>query len=69
LLGWARRRGWKKSPAQSAQEFARSIQDPELREKILGFTKRYESARFGESVEDAGALPGLYRAIVTTARR
>jgi hypothetical protein len=45
------------------------IDDTFLREWIAQFTRHYESARFGNSVEDAQRLPGLYEEISTSAQR
>jgi transglutaminase-like putative cysteine protease len=63
------RRGWRKSPAQTPAEFLAAIQDPQLRSSVAQFTRHYESARFGDSAEDARRLPELYVEITTTARR
>lgn len=57
------RRGWRKSPSQTPEEFLSSIGDPRLRPSVERFTRSYEGARFGTSVEDARALPGLFREI------
>jgi protein-glutamine gamma-glutamyltransferase len=54
------RRGWRKSTAQTPAEFVTTIADTELRLRVETFTRHYENARFGESVEDARQLPGLY---------
>ncbi|MGO8795498.1 MAG: DUF3488 and DUF4129 domain-containing transglutaminase family protein [Candidatus Sulfotelmatobacter sp.] len=54
------RRGMKKSPAQTPQEFVRVIDDQELRQRVGRFTEAYESARFGNSPKDAQQLPELY---------
>lgn len=63
LLSYAARRGWKKSPAQTPEEFAALIGDPRLKERVSEFTERYEQARFGASAEDAARLPELYEEI------
>jgi hypothetical protein len=54
------RRGWRKLPTQTPSEFAKSIEDVKLQKAVANFTTRYEKARFGESPEDAQALPHLY---------
>jgi hypothetical protein len=54
------RKGLRKSPWQTPEEFASSIADPEMREDILVFTQHYERARFAESTEDAERLPELF---------
>jgi len=59
-------RGWEKSPAQTPEEFAATIADPQLKDRVSGFTERYENARFGKSPEDASRLPELYDDIKTS---
>lgn len=54
------RRGMQKPQAQTPQEFVRKIEDNRLREPVARFTVVYESARFGNSAEDAQRLPELY---------
>jgi hypothetical protein len=54
------RRGMKKPPAQTPQEFVKKIEDSRLREPVARFTVVYESARFGNSADDAQRLPELY---------
>lgn len=58
------RRGWHKRPSQTPEEFTVSIDDPALRSAVEQFTRRYQRARFGESAEDAGALPELFERIM-----
>jgi transglutaminase-like putative cysteine protease len=53
------RRGYRRSEAQTASEFAQSILEPELREAVLRFTAAYQHARFGASASAAAELPGL----------
>jgi transglutaminase-like putative cysteine protease len=57
------RRGWRKSPSQTPSDFVAAIQEPVLRMKVEKFTRHYESARFGKSVDDAEALPKLFEEI------
>jgi transglutaminase-like putative cysteine protease len=57
------RRGWRKSPSQTPRDFVGSIQEPHLQEGVAAFTRAYESARFGQSVEDARVLPELLEEI------
>jgi protein-glutamine gamma-glutamyltransferase len=54
------RRGMQKSTTQTAQEFVRVIEDERLRTRVGRFTEAYESARFGNSADDALRLPELY---------
>jgi len=55
--------GWRKSPSQTPLDFVAAIQEAALQKKVDRFTRAYESARFGESVDDAQSLPGLFREI------
>ncbi len=59
------RRGWYKSPGQTPAEFAAGIQDRELQVRVARFTQHYESARFGDSAEDASRLPEIYAEIAS----
>ena len=63
------RRGVKKPKAQTAQEFVRRIEDNQLREPVARFTAVYESARFGNSADDAQRLPELYEEVEAAATR
>jgi hypothetical protein len=63
------RQGWHKSPAQTPAEFVISIEDAGTRKQVEEFTRRYESARFGESPEDACRLPELYKGMARSPRR
>lgn len=66
LLG---RRGWRKHPTQTPAEFAGSIENDALRERVKQFTEHYENARFGESPDDAQQLPEMYQEISSASRR
>ena len=57
------RMGWRKSPSQTPSDFVAAIHEPVLRMKVENFTRHYESARFGKSVDDAEALPKLFEEI------
>jgi len=57
------RQGVKKSSTQTAREFVRVIEDERLRTRVEQFTDVYESARFGNSSEDARRLPGLFEEV------
>jgi transglutaminase-like putative cysteine protease len=57
------RLGWRKSPSQTPLDFVAAIQEAALQKKVARFTRAYESARFGKSVDDAQSLPGLFRDI------
>lgn len=62
------RRGMKKPAAQTAQEFVQKIEDTRLREPVARFTQVYESARFGNSLDDAQRLPELYEEVELATR-
>lgn len=57
------RRGWRKSPSQTPLDFVAAIHETELQRKVASFTRAYESARFGQSVDDAQRLPALFKEI------
>lgn len=57
------RRGMDKPRAQTPQEFVKRIEDVRLREPVARFTDVYESARFGNSADDAQRLPELYEEV------
>jgi transglutaminase-like putative cysteine protease len=69
MLRTIARRGWHKRPAQTPAEFAASIQDESVRQRVSAFTRHYEQARFGDSAEAAGQLPELYEEISASADR
>jgi hypothetical protein len=62
------RRGMRKGTSQTPQEFLRKIDDQRLRQPVARFTEVYESARFGNSVEDASRLPELYAEVAAATR-
>src|SRR5438477_5434193 len=62
------RGGWHKAPAQTPAEFAARIDESELRERVVEFTQKYESARFGDSAEAAQRLPELYEEVLSATR-
>jgi transglutaminase-like putative cysteine protease len=57
------RLGWRKSPSQTPLDFVAVIQEAALQKKVSRFTRAYESARFGKSVDDAQSLPELFKDI------
>lgn len=63
------RRGWRKAPTQTPREFAGTLHDKVLHDRVAHFTERYESARFGDSSDDARALPELFDEIVETSKK
>ena len=62
------RHGLKKSHEETPQEFLRKIEDHRLRKPVEQFTSVYESARFGNSAEDAGRLPELFEEVAAATR-
>jgi protein-glutamine gamma-glutamyltransferase len=56
-------RGVRKSASQTPQEFLCVIEDARLRVHVGRFTEAYESARFGNSEDDALRLPMLYEEV------
>jgi transglutaminase-like putative cysteine protease len=60
--------GMKKSHQETSQEFLHKIDDHRLRKPVERFTTVYESARFGNSAEDAGRLPGLFEEVAAATR-
>jgi protein-glutamine gamma-glutamyltransferase len=63
------RRGWRKLPALTPQEFVATIENAGIRERVATFTRHYEGARFGGSAEDAGKLPELWEEVEASTRR
>jgi transglutaminase-like putative cysteine protease len=62
------RQGMEKPAAQTPQEFVKKIEDSRLREPVARFTQVYESARFGDSADDARRLPELYEVVEQATR-
>jgi transglutaminase-like putative cysteine protease len=62
------RQGMEKPASQTPQEFLRKIEDTRLREPVARFTAVYESARFGNSADDAQRLPELYEEVELATR-
>jgi protein-glutamine gamma-glutamyltransferase len=59
------RLGWRKSPSQTPLDFVAAIQETVLQKKVAKFTRAYESARFGRSIDDAASLPELFQELST----
>ena len=55
--------GWRKAPAQTPLDFVAAIQQAALQKQVARFTRAYESARFGKSVDAAQRLPELFKDI------
>ncbi|HEV2396325.1 MAG TPA: DUF3488 and transglutaminase-like domain-containing protein [Candidatus Sulfotelmatobacter sp.] len=62
------KRGMEKGETQTAQEFLHRIDDMRLHAQVARFTAVYESARFGNSAEDAQRLPELYEEVAAATR-
>ncbi len=60
--------GVKKPPSETPREFVVKIENARLREPVARFTEVYESARFGNSADDAQRLPELYEAVEAATR-
>jgi len=63
MVGRMARLGWRKSPSQTPLDFVAAIHEAALQKKVAKFTRAYESARFGKSVDDAQSLPELFKDI------
>jgi hypothetical protein len=63
------RLGWSKAPSQTPVDFVAAIREETLQQKVAIFTRAYESARFGNSVEDAQSLPELFEKVVSESHR
>ena len=63
------RRGVQKPQSQTAKEFVKKIEDEPLRARVEQFTEAYESARFGNSADDAQRLPKLCEEVELAARK
>ena len=63
------RRGVQKPETQTAREFVRVIEDERLRRRVGEFTDAYESARFGNSSDDALRLPELYEEVELASKK
>jgi transglutaminase-like putative cysteine protease len=62
------RRGVEKPAGQTPQEFVKKIEDGRLREPVARFIEVYESARFGNSTNDAQRLPELFEEVESATR-
>lgn len=63
------KRGVTKTSGQTPREFLHAIQNNPLRTKVERFTEAYESARFGNSADDARQLPDLCEQVESAAKR
>jgi hypothetical protein len=63
MVAYMARRGWRKSPSQTPVDFVAAVQETGLQKKVAAFTRAYESARYGNSADDAQSLPELFNDI------
>src|SRR6202044_3548772 len=63
MLGLLERRGWKKSPPQTALEFAPAIPASEIGTPVAQLTALYQPARFGDCPAPAQQMSALLSAI------
>lgn len=63
------RHGVRKPEAETPHEFLVKIEDEGLRGRVERFTEAYESARFGNSADDALRLPELYEEVELASRK
>jgi protein-glutamine gamma-glutamyltransferase len=63
MLRLLERRGWKKSPSQTALEFAAAIPATEIATPVAQLTALYQSARFGDRPAPAQQMSELLSAI------
>jgi transglutaminase-like putative cysteine protease len=63
MLRLLERRGWKKSPSQTALEFAAAIPAAEIAAPVAQLTALYQSARFGDRPAPAQQMSALLGAI------
>ena len=69
MLKLLERRGWRKSPAQTALEFAAAIPDAQLGLPISQLTDLYQSARFGAHPANAIEMSSLLATMKEMLRR
>jgi protein-glutamine gamma-glutamyltransferase len=62
-------RGFEKPKSSTAQELVHAIDDAQLQARVQQFSEAYESARFGNSVEDAKRLPELLGEVEAAGKR
>jgi protein-glutamine gamma-glutamyltransferase len=63
MLRLLEKRGWKKSPSQTALEFAAAIPAPDISAPVSRLTELYQSARFGSSPAPIGQMSSLLRSL------
>jgi protein-glutamine gamma-glutamyltransferase len=63
MLRLLEKRGWKKSPSQTAQEFAAALPVADFAAPVLQLTELYQSARFGNHPAPVAQMSSLLSAI------
>jgi len=63
MLRLLEKRGWKKSPSQTALEFASAIPAADIAAPVTQLTALYQSARFGDHPSPVAQMSALLRAI------
>jgi len=63
MLRLLEKRGWKKSPSQTALEFASAIPSGELSAPVSQLTELYQSARFGDHAAPVEQMSSILRSI------
>lgn len=63
MLRLLEKRGWRKSPSQTAREFASAIPAPEFAAPVAEMTELYQSARFGSHTARIEQMSALLRSI------
>ena len=63
------KRGVHKSATHTPHEFVKRIGQEPLRTRVSQFTEAYESARFGNSTDEARRLPELYEEVESVTRK
>ncbi|MFY9804438.1 MAG: DUF3488 and transglutaminase-like domain-containing protein [Candidatus Acidiferrales bacterium] len=63
MLRLLEKRGWKKSPSQTAQEFAAAIPATDVAVPVAQLTQLYQSARFGDHPAPVAQMSALLSAI------
>jgi hypothetical protein len=63
MLRLLEKRGWKKAPSQTPQEFASAIPAADIAAPVAQLTELYQSARFGNHPTPVAQMSTLLRAI------
>lgn len=69
MIRYLARRGFEKPKSSTAQELVCAIDDVRLQSRVRQFSEAYESARFGNSAQDARRLPELLEEVEAAGKR